>query len=126
LKSLLVIDVKPYSPGDECAEVTLRSERGEVVAFHFPCSLVAGDLVPNRLSILEGEVRAAFLSDWTDESKASASTERLERIGNYAYRGCGRVLNQETGLVEVLGFVIDFGEVPCDGPVEFEIARLDA
>jgi hypothetical protein len=30
-----------------------------------------------------------------------------------------------TCLVEVHGFVIGFGEVPCDGAVEFEIERLD-
>lgn len=125
MDTIVVTAVRPYAPGDECAEVTLRSERGEVVAFCFPCDLKVGDVVPNRLSILDGEVRAAYLSDWPNEMKDALSSEMLERIGNYAYRGRGLVIDQEEGLVEVLGFIVDFGSVPCDGPVEFDIERLD-
>lgn len=125
MRSITVSAVSSYTPGDECAEITLASERGEIVAFCFPCALKVGDVIPNRLSILDGEVRAAYLLDWSDAAKAESSSEKLERIGTYAYRGCGVVVNQVEGLVEVHGFVIDFGEVPCDGPVEFEIERLD-
>ncbi|MEN3294378.1 MAG: hypothetical protein V7642_3631 [Burkholderiales bacterium] len=56
--------------------------------------------------------------------KDASSSERLDRLENYPYRGCGRVIDQAEGLVEVLGFIVDFGSVPCDGPVEFEIERL--
>ena len=125
METIVVSSVSPYSEGGECAEVTLRSERGEVVVFCFPCNLKVGDVIPNRLSILDGETHAAYLSDWPDEMKEELSSERIERIGNYAYRGCGRVIDQSEGLVEVLGFVIDFGSVPCDGTVEFEIERLN-
>jgi hypothetical protein len=125
MRSISVSAVSPYTPGDECAEVTLTSELGEIVAFCHPCSLKVGDVIPNRLAVLDGEVRAAYLSDWSDAAKAESSTEKLERTGTYSYRGCGLVVDQAEGLVEVLGFVIDFGEVPCDGPVEFEIERLD-
>lgn len=125
METLAVAAVNPYSPGDESAEVTLRSERGEIVIFCYPCSLRVGDRVPNRLSVLDGEIRAAYLSDWADDVKLSSSAERLERIGaTYGYRGCGQVVDQVEGLVDVFGFMIDFGEVPCDGPVEFEIERL--
>jgi hypothetical protein len=126
METLVVTLVTPYSPGDESADVTLRSERGEIVVFCYPCSLREGDTVPNRLSVLDGDVRAAYLSDWSDDAKMASSVERLERIGvTYGYRGAGQVIDQAEGLVEVFGFVIDFGEVPCDGSVEFEIERLD-
>jgi hypothetical protein len=125
METIVVTAVNPYTPGDECAKVTLRSEHGEIVAFCHPCRLKVGDTIPNRLSILNGEVRAAYLSDWSDEMKAALSSEKLERIGTYAYRGSGQVIDQSEGLVGVAGFVIDFGDVPFDGPVEFEIERLD-
>ena len=57
LKKLAVILVDP--PDDEAPSVTLRSERGEVVAFCYPCGLKVGDLIANRLSVLDADVRAA-------------------------------------------------------------------
>jgi len=125
MDTVVVAAVQPYTPGDESASVTLRSKKGEVVAFCFPCDLKVGDTVPNRLSVLDGEVRAAYLSDWPTETKEVLSSEMLERIGEYAYRGRGRVIDRTEGLVEILGFIVDFGDIPCDGTVEFEITRLD-
>jgi hypothetical protein len=123
--TLLVARVEPYSPGDECACVTLRSAQAEIVAFCHPCELQAGDRVENHLHTMDAEVRAAYLSDWPEEEKQERSKPRLERVGPYAYRGCGTVVDRMSGVVEVLGFRIDLGDAPCDGPVEFEITRLD-
>lgn len=125
MKTLFVSAVEPYSPGDESAAVTLRSDQAEIVVFCHPCGLTVGETVENRLSILDGDVRAAYLSDWPNETKALRSHHKLERVGNYAYRGVGQVVNEAEGLVDVLGFVIDFGSVPCDGAVEFEVDRID-
>ncbi|QTN26201.1 hypothetical protein HZ993_12680 [Rhodoferax sp. AJA081-3] len=124
MKSLLVCAVEPYSPGDG-ADVTLRSDKAEIVVLCYPCGLVVGDTVENRLSILSGNVHSAYLSDWPEEDKVLRSHHKLERVGNYAYRGVGQVVNHAEGLVDVLGFVIDFGSVPCDGAVEFEVSRVD-
>ena len=125
MKRLIVSAVEPYSFGDECASVTLCSGQAEIVVFSHPCDLKIGETVENRLSILDGKVRSAYLSDWSDEAKKALSVQKLERIDHYAYRGTGQVINEAEGLVEVLGFIIDFGSVPCDGAVEFEVARLD-
>lgn len=125
MRDLLITGVRHFSPGDESAEVTLSSGEGEVVAFCYPCSLSVGDRVPNRLSILDGEAKAPFFEDWPEEDKARLSQERLERIGTWNYVGCGRCLDAKAGLIVVQGFVIDMGEVPWDGPVEFEIERFN-
>jgi len=119
---LTVVLVEP--PDDEDASVTLRSEKGELVAFSWPCDLKVGDVVENRLSVLEADVLATYLSDWPEDEKEALSTEWIERIGHYAYRGRGRVIDQMEGLVEVQGFIIEMG-VPSDGHVDFKISRLD-
>jgi hypothetical protein len=122
MNQLTVVLVDP--PDEVAASVTLRGEKGEVVAFCHPCDLEIGDVVENRLTVLDAVVVATYLSDWPEEEKEALSTEWLERIGHYAYRGRGRVLNQEEGLVEVNGFVIEMGAL-SDGYVDFEITRLD-
>jgi hypothetical protein len=121
-EALAVVAVDP--PHAQAASVTLRSARGEVVAFCWPCTLAAGDAVDNRLSVLDATVVAAWLSDWPDDEKAARSTEWIERTGPHAYRGRGRVVDRAAGLVDVLGFVIGM-PVPCDGWVDFDIVRLD-
>lgn len=122
MDKLTVILVDP--PDDEAASVTLRSELGEIVAFCHPCDLSVGDVIENRLSVLEADVRAAYLSDWPEDEKETLSSQWLERIGQYAYRGRGRVIDQAEVLVEVQGFVIEM-DVLCEGHVEFEITRLN-
>lgn len=122
---LIVESVEPYSPGDECASVILRSEQGVIEVFCHPCNLKVGDRVENRLSVLEANVYAAYLNDWPEAEKAERSIERLEKTGPYSYKGCGRTLDQQHGIIEVLGFCIDVGEVLFDGPVEFELSRVD-
>lgn len=82
------------------------------------------DLVRNKLSAFDGDVHAAFLLDWPQEAKDAASSEQIERVGHFAYRGRGLVIDKLAGLVQVHGFNIDFGNVPFDGYVEFEIGRL--
>ncbi|GGC21228.1 hypothetical protein [Pseudoduganella buxea] len=111
-------------PDDEDASVTLRSEKGELVAFCWPCDLKIGDVIENRLSALEADVLATYFSDWPENEKEALSTERIERVGHYAYRGRGRVIDQMEGLVEVQGFIIEMGAL-SDGHVDFEISRLD-
>lgn len=122
MNKLTVVLVDP--PDDEGASVTLRSDKGEVVAFCWPCDLHVGDVIDNRLSVLGGDVLASYCSDWPDDEKETLSTEWIERIGHFAYRGRGRVIDQTQGLVEVLGFVIEM-DVLSDGHVDFNIARLD-
>lgn len=111
-------------PDGEAASVTLQSEQGQVVVFCHPCDLSVGDIIENRLSVLDAEVRSAYLTDWPNGDKETHSLQRLERIGHYSYRGVGHVLDQSHGLVEVKGFVIEM-DVLYEGPVEFEISRLD-
>ena len=122
MDKLTVVSVDP--PDDEAASVTLRSEKGEVVAFFHPCGLKAGDVIENRLSVLEADVTPAYGYDWPEDEKSALSTEQLERTGHYAYRGRGRVIDQQEGLVEVQGFVIEM-RMLCDGHVDFRIVRLD-
>jgi hypothetical protein len=122
MDKLTVTLVDPPDDGD--ASVTLRSEKGELVAFCWPCDLKIGDVIENRLSVLEADVLATYFSDWPDDEKKALSTEWIERIGHYAYRGRGRVIDQMEGLVEVQGFIIEMG-VLSDGHVDFEISRLD-
>ena len=111
-------------PDDEDASVTLRSDKGELVAFCWPCNLKIGDVIENRLSVMDADVLATYFSDWPEDEKMALSTEWIERIGHYAYRGRGRVINQMEGLVEVQGFIIEM-EAESDGYVDFEISRLD-
>jgi hypothetical protein len=127
MNDLLVAHVEPFSgAGDECVSVTLKSTCGEIVAFCHLGSCSVGDRVPNLLhSGTDHDVRVPFFLDWPEEEKERLSREWLERTSHFGYRGCGRCINEAEGLVEVNGFVIEFGEVPWDGPVEFEIARLD-
>ena len=122
MKKLTVILVDP--PDDEAPSVTLRSEHGEVVAFCYPCGHKVGDVIDNRLSVLEADVRASYFSDWPEDEKETLSIEHLDRIGHYAYRGRGRVLDPAEGLVAVKGFVIEMGAM-YEGHVDFEITRLD-
>ena len=111
-------------PDDEDASVTLRSDKGELVAFCWLCNLKIGDVIENRLSVMDADVLATYFSDWPEDEKMALSTEWIERIGHYAYRGRGRVINQMEGLVEVQGFIIEM-DAESDGYVDFEISRLD-
>jgi hypothetical protein len=121
--SLTVVLVDP--PDEEAASVTLRSAQGrELVAFCHPCNLQIGDVIDNRLFVLEADVRAAYFSDWPEAEKDALSSECIERTGHYAYRGRGRVINEDEGLVEIHGFLIEMGAL-SDGFVDFEITRLD-
>jgi hypothetical protein len=124
MDTLLVSSVEPYAPGDESASVTLRSNSAEIVAFCWPCALHVGDRIENHLSALDGVARAAYLSDWPEDERIERSKQRLEKVGPYAYQGCGRVIDRDAGLIEVLGFHIEIGEIPCEGSVEFECLRL--
>lgn len=119
---LTIVLVDP--PDEEAASVTLRSDKGELVVFCHPCSVTAGDVIENRLSVLEVDVDATYLSDWPEDETEALSTEWIEHSGHYAYRGRGRVIDQGEGLVEVQGFIIDMGAI-CDGHVDFEISRFD-
>jgi hypothetical protein len=125
MNSLTVIRVEPFSEGSESASVTLRSALGEMTVFSYPCEVKVGDVIPNRLYGMSSEAQAAYLSDWPDEEKQLRSEERLEKTGPFAYRGCGNVIDQPSGTIEVLGFRVELGEVPCDGAVEFECERID-
>lgn len=119
---LTVVSVDP--PDEESASVTLRSQFGELVAFCWPCDLKVGDTVENRLSVVDADVLATYLSDWPESQKEELSQEWIERIGHYTYRGRGRVIDQADGLVEVQGFVIEM-PLLSDEYVDFEISRLD-
>jgi hypothetical protein len=87
LNKLTVVAVDP--PDEESATVTLRSEHSELVAFCWPCDLKVGDTVENRLSVLDADVLATYLSDWSKSQKEELSQEWIERTGHYTYRGRG-------------------------------------
>lgn len=125
--ALLVTDVDRFSQDSESASVTLSSGIGEVVVFDYPCNAKVGSYVPNRLGVLEAPVlRSPYFADWSDEDRDLASADRLERTGEFSYRGCGFVLDSNDGLVLVRGFVLAFGELPIGAQhVEFEVTRLD-
>jgi hypothetical protein len=125
MNALTVIRVEPFSEGSESASVTLRSVRGEITVFSYPCEVNVGDVIPNHLYGMSGGAQAAYLGDWPDEEKQLRSEERLEKTGPFAYRGCGHVVDKSSGTIEVLGFHVELGEVPCDGPIEFECERID-
>ena len=125
MNSLTVIRVEPFSEGSESASVTLRSAHGEKTVFSYPCEVKVGDLIPNKLYGILSEAQAAYLSDWSDEEKLLRSEHRLEKTGPFGYRGCGHVIDQPSGTIEVFGFRVELGEVPCDGPIEFECERID-
>lgn len=125
MNTLLVTHVEPVAPGSESASVTLKSSHGEIEVFCYHCDLKAGDRVENFLFALDADARAASLSDWPSDEIEEREKERLHKVGPYAYQGCGRVLDRSSGLVEVLGFHIELGSVPCDGAVDFEISRVD-
>jgi hypothetical protein len=122
MDKLTVVSIEPSD--EEGASVTLRSKDTEVVAFCWPCDLKVGDTVENRLSVLEVDAHAAYLLDWPQGEKDKLSREWIERTGHYTYRGRGCVIDQAAGLIKVQGFVIEM-PLPCDGYVNFEIARLD-
>ena len=129
MDSLTVLRVDWF--GEESATVTLSSGQAEVSVFCWPCEVSPGGQVVNALSCgLDGDLQAGCLDDWPAELKAERSVPRLERWpgkGPFAWRGCGRVVDAERGIVEVLGFAIAFGECPApDGAVvEFSCERLD-
>ncbi len=127
MRDLLVTNVERFDATSESASVTLTSDAGEVVAFCFPCSCEPGASVPNRLHVLDTtKLQSPFLDDWPDDERELAAKERLHRTGEFAYGGCGKVIDPSAGLVLVQGFVFDFGEVPAGAEfVEFEVTRLD-
>jgi hypothetical protein len=126
MRDLLVTGVERIEPTSEGAFVTLNSESGQVVAFCFPCAYDVGNYVGNRLHAdYVVELQSPYFEDWPADERELASRERLDRTGTHSYSGCGRVLASNEGLVQVCGFVIDFGEVPAGVEfVEFEVTRF--
>jgi len=124
MNTLVVTHVEPFSQGSDSAEVTLTGKLGEITVFCYPCDLKVGDIVPNHLSGSATEAFAAYLSDWPEDLRAAKAKERLERTGPFSYRGCGRVINKSAGLIEVFGFIIEIDDIPCNGPIEFELERV--
>ncbi|MBB1334647.1 hypothetical protein H5154_16120 [Pseudoalteromonas sp. SR44-5] len=123
INQLKVTNIEFYS--DETALVTVENEHSAVDVFCHICEYSIGDKVNNLLKVLDANVRAAYLADWPVEMIAEASKERIEKTGPYSYIGCGKVIDENEGVIEVQGFLIEFGDLPCQGSVEFEIDRLD-
>lgn len=109
----------------DSAGVTLCSGRGEVLVFCHPCKREVGQTVPSLLSVMVDKARSAYLHDWPERLKAERSVERLDQLGGFAYEGRGRVIVQQAGLIEVLEFAVDLGEVPCADSVAFACIRID-
>lgn len=99
------------------------------MVFSFGRLLHLGDPVREPLSALDCDVRAAYLEDWPEDVKSELGRDRIEATSwPYGYRGCGRVVDQDNGIIEVLGFFIDVGELDFvwpGAPVEFDCIRLD-
>lgn len=125
--SYLTISSINWLSDSEDADVTLSSDVTTVVAFCFQCSYKVGQTVPNLLHpVMVGELQSPYLQDWPADEKALVSAERLERHGSSGYRGCGEVVDQAEGLVQVRGFVFNFGDVPAGAEtVRFQFDRLD-
>ena len=120
---LTVKDIEFYS--DETATVTLENEISAIEVFCHLGEYAIGDKVNNHLNALDANVKAAYLHDWPAKMIAEASKERIEQTGPYSYVGCGKVIDEEQGIIEVRGFLIELDDVPCNRYVEFEINRLD-
>ncbi|KWC79590.1 hypothetical protein WL58_01480 [Burkholderia cepacia] len=126
MKQIVVTRVAAYSVDSECAEVTLSCGEHEITVFSFGGTARVNDIVRTPVSAVDCDVRAACLDDWPDDAKRAASRQWIGKTANpYGYRGCGQVVDREQGLIDVVGFVIDVGELPCGGAVEFECLRLD-
>ncbi|AOL07243.1 hypothetical protein DF044_31945 [Burkholderia contaminans] len=126
MEQVVVTHVAAYSADSECAAVTLRCGEHEIAVFSFGGEARVADIVQTPVLAVDCDVRAACLDDWPDDARRAASRQWIGKTGNpYGYRGCGRVIDREQGLINVVGFTLDVGELPCDGAVEFECLRLD-
>lgn len=123
----LTISSIDWFSANEDADVTLASDAGTVVAFCSQCSYTVGQAVPNLLHpVMVDALESPYLQDWPVDEKALVGAERLERHGSSGYRGCGKVMDQTEGLVQVHGFVFNFGDVPAGADVvRFQFHRLD-
>jgi len=126
MRDLLVAEVERIDPTSEGAFVTLNSESGQLVTFCYPCACDAGDHVGNRLHAdFVVELQSPYFEDWPAAERELAARQRLDRTGTHSYSGCGQIIAPRNGLVQVCGFVIDFGEVPSGAEfVEFEVTRF--
>ncbi|MBN3727954.1 hypothetical protein [Burkholderia sp. Ac-20379] len=127
-----VVRVEPFYIGADDASICLRCGETEIVAFHNGISSVVrvGDVLRSPLDAGPGfTLEAASLPDWPAELKQSLALEKLEKTPRpYGYKGVGRVMDRDRGIVSVLGFQIDFGDVlgiPNGDAVNFECERLD-
>lgn len=115
--------------GSDDASITLRCGATEITVFSFGRIVTVGDTVQEALSALDCEIRAAYLVDWPEDVKNELAQDRIEKTAlPYGYRGCGRVVDQENGVIEVFGFLIYVGDLDFVWPgavVEFECLRLD-
>lgn len=131
MQNVTVVSIEPFGGGTDSddASITLRCGTTEVTAFLFGCVAHVGDIVQAPLSAFDSEVRAAYLQDLPDDVKNEFHRERIEKTEQpYGYRGYGHVVDQERGVIEVLGFHIEVGDlnfVPNGTAVEFECFRLD-
>lgn len=113
--------------GEDSADLTLANGVSTVVAFCHPCSYQLGQTIHDALHPVEvDELQSPYFQDWPPDEKAMAGAPRLERYCRSGYCGCGKVIDESAGLVEVLGFVFDFGETPAGAEVvQFRFARLN-
>ncbi|WP_226159750.1 hypothetical protein PPH94_022710 [Burkholderia cepacia] len=119
MKQIVVTRVAAYSVDSECAEVTLCCGEHEITVFSFGGTARVNDIVRTPVSAVDCDVRAACLDDWPDDAKRAASRQWIGKTANpYGYRGCAQVVDRDQGLIDV-------GELPCGGAVEFECLRLD-
>jgi len=127
LDSLEVVRVDQFG---ESASVTLSSGLAQVTVFCWPCRLQPGEHVHNALSG-DGALVAACLDDWPAALKAERSVQQLEAwVGgghnDWSWRGCGRLVDPDQGIVDVLGFKIECAgvDLPAGTTVEFECERV--
>ena len=111
--------------GDETATVTLTSNISSVDVFCHLCEHKEGDKIENLLQVLDANIKAVDLCDYPAEMIEEMSKERIEKTGSFSYVGCGKVIDENEGIIEVQGFRIEVGELSCKGSVQFKIDRLD-
>lgn len=123
MNQLIVKNVDCY--GDETATITLKSEFASIDIFCHLCDFKNGDKVEDLLDVLDVDFKSAYLNDWPESLIQEKSTMWIQKQGPYEYIGCGKVIDFESGIINVLGFHINFDQKLYSDWVEFKISRLE-
>lgn len=111
--------------GKDTASITLENNHTSIVVFCHLCEIEIGDEIKEYLEVLDVNYESAYLDDWPQELKDEKSKMWIKKIGPYSYKGCGKAIDHKKGIIEVLGFKINFDDEIYSDWIEFKINRLD-